>query len=90
MFSLAFPTQSIADEHATFSAGIAEMEEYLTSCLPSGAKWGYGKKVPAKQMKEEKGLNTATFSGETLCDIVSRFVDPLLKHVSEVSFSPLS
>jgi len=48
-FALAMNTKEIVKEHIPFKAGLVEMEEYLTSCLPKGSPYGYEGKLTTKE-----------------------------------------
>ena len=49
------------------------MKGYLTSCLPSGAKWGYGETVTSHEKLQ--------FDGSHLRSLVDNFVNELTTHV---------
>ncbi|THH13489.1 hypothetical protein EUX98_g9720 [Antrodiella citrinella] len=51
MFTHKYDTSFIVAEHEGFSAALTEMEEYLISCLPSGAPHGYGKVAPIHEQQ---------------------------------------
>lgn len=74
LFNPKFDTASIVAEHATFTKGMHDFEEYLVSCLPEGEKWGYGQVAGPHEQRP--------YDGQKLRDLVDAFVDPLTKHVS--------
>ncbi|PCH42152.1 hypothetical protein WOLCODRAFT_137733 [Wolfiporia cocos MD-104 SS10] len=79
LFNPKFNTSSIVAEHATFTDGMHRFEEYLTSCLPAGAKWGYGKVVGPHEQQP--------YDGEKLRSLVDAFVHPLTTHfMQEITY----
>lgn len=64
----------IVEEHEAFSAGLSEMEEYLVSCLPQGAKYGFDKTAQAHEQH--------AYIGTKLCAIIDKFANELATHVS--------
>lgn len=68
-------TAAIITEHETFHAGVTALEDYLTSCLPIGAGWGYGKTVGANG-------GSSTYDGAKLKTLIDAFVEPMTAHVS--------
>ncbi|KAF8239042.1 hypothetical protein L208DRAFT_1386911 [Tricholoma matsutake] len=79
LFNPKFSTDFIVAEHETFHAGVESLKEYLISCLPAGAKWGYGNTVgPHKQ---------ETFEGNKLCSLIDAFVNELSTHlIQEITY----
>jgi hypothetical protein len=73
LYNPKFNTDAIVAEHETFHAGVENLREYLTSCLPAGAKWGYGSTVgPHEQV---------TFDATKLRSLIDAFVNELSTHV---------
>jgi len=73
LFNPKFNTESIVAEHETFHAGFVKLKEYLISCLPPKAIWGYGEVVPEQHTQRE--FDAATFRG-----LVDGFVGELTAH----------
>lgn len=75
LFEPKFSTAFIVAEHEAFNADLEAFEDYLISCLPTGAKYGYGKRAAAHEQRE--------FNGAHMCSLVDAFAGPLAIHVSE-------
>lgn len=68
-----FNTDTIVAEHELFHEGVENLKEYLISCLPAGAAWGYSQTVPPHD--EQK------FDASRLRSLVDAFAVDLAKHV---------
>ncbi len=78
LFKPKFDTDFIIAEHEAFSADLEAFENYLISCLPAGAKYGYGKRAAPHEQQE--------FNGAHACSLVDAFAGSLAIHVSESPF----
>jgi len=77
MFKPMFDTSFVEAEHGMFTPGLAELEAYLVSCLPSGAKYGLGFGSIAKPHKQQ------IYNGIHVCAVIDGFVDDLCKHLTQ-------
>ncbi|THH33337.1 hypothetical protein EUX98_g823 [Antrodiella citrinella] len=79
MFTHKYDTSFIVAEHEGFSAALTEMEEYLISCLPSGAPHGYGKVAPLHEQQ--------AFNASHLLSLIDKICEPLSSHLlQEVTY----
>jgi len=79
MFSPKFDTSFAETEHGTFTPGLDELQDYLVSCLPSGAKYGTGDIA--------KPHNQQTYDGAHVCEVIDGFTEDLCKHLlQEISY----
>ncbi|KAK0206284.1 hypothetical protein DFS33DRAFT_1313751 [Desarmillaria ectypa] len=65
---------AIHDEHKSFAANLQSMHDYLVSCLPSGATYGYG--TVAGEHEQQ------TFDGKKLKEIVDGMIENWCKHMT--------
>ncbi|KAI0076837.1 hypothetical protein K474DRAFT_1662382 [Panus rudis PR-1116 ss-1] len=75
MFNLKFDTSYIVAEHKTFDNGVHVFEQYLMSCLPTGAKYGFNKVVEAHEQQ--------SYDGEQLRQIIDTFAKDLATHLKQ-------
>ena len=73
MYNSKLDTSVIVAEHASFTGGLNTFEEYLVSCLPSGAKYGLGKVVGQQEQQ--------AFDGAHACALIDAFVHEFTSHV---------
>ncbi|TCD67486.1 hypothetical protein EIP91_012347 [Steccherinum ochraceum] len=79
MFAPKFDPSLIKQEHEAFTAGFNEMQEYLISCLPTGAKYGYDQIAPEHQQQ--------SFDAQRLLTLIDSFAHELATHlVQEIDY----
>jgi len=79
LYNPKFNTEAIVAEHQLFHAGLNNLKDYLTSCLPSGTNWGYGQTVSSHDVQQ--------LDASHLCSLIDKFVTELTTHlVQEVSY----
>ncbi len=80
MFPSKFASTSgtaIHGEHESFAANLQSMHDYLVSCLPSGAAYGYGSVAGEHEQQ--------SFDGKKLKEIVDGMIENWCKHVRSTS-----